>query len=48
MSEVLARGAGGSFIGAAGWTWGADLPSKLPTGMRFTMTNPFEDPDAGG
>src|ERR1700722_8844478 len=46
MSEVLARGAGGSLIGAVEWTGVPTVPSALLTGMRFTMANPFEDPDA--
>jgi MbtH protein len=46
MSEVRAGGAGGSFIGAAAGTWVPAVPSVSLAGMRFTMANPFEDPDA--
>lgn len=46
MSKVLASGAGASLVGAVGWTWVPAVPSASPSGMRFVVPNPFEDPDA--
>jgi len=56
MPKVLARGRAcqaakaGRLFCAVGWTWRsaalAYASPASPTGMRITMANPFEDPDA--
>ena len=46
MSKVLVSGAGASFIGAAGVDVTAGRADDSSYGMRLTVANPFEDPDA--